>query len=101
MKHLNPMIPLLAGLLMFLASCSNAAPPAEKMYTLTVSNLCPIAVTVFIDNNPRGIFAPLQARDFTLTQGTHAIKAVPSGGGTPFEGSHLLLQNDIYTISCG
>jgi hypothetical protein len=94
-------ISLLAGLSLLLASCGNAAPPAEKTYTLTVSNLCPISVMVSIDNVSRGIFAPAQARDFTLTQGSHSVKAVPAGGGTPFEQSITLIQNDVYTISCG
>ena len=76
-------VSLLAGLTLLLASCGNSAPPAEKTYTLTVSNLCPISVNVFIDNSAKGIFAPAQARDYTLTQGAHSIKAVPSGGGTP------------------
>jgi hypothetical protein len=107
MKHFKLMtiklltIPLLAGLLMLLNACGNAAPPAEKTYTLTVSNLCPISVTVSIDNVSRGIFAPAQARDFTLTQGSHSVKAVPAGGGTPFEQSITLIQNDVYTFTCG
>ena len=101
MKNTILPISLLTGLVLFLASCGNAAPPAEKTYTLTVSNLCPISVTVSIDNVSRGIFAPAQARDFTLTQGSHSVKAVPAGGGTPFEQSITLIQNDVYTISCG
>ena len=53
MKNTILPISLLTGLVMFLASCGNAAPPAEKTYTLTVSNLCPISVTVSIDNVDR------------------------------------------------